>query len=880
MGLRFSRSSTLSKIGLLALLVLLDSIYVDAQQSKVLAPHDPIAPKVSKPIAMPPAVAASIAGGPWIVDANFRSILYLKNVVETSAVTVTPVLYLSNGTKYQLSPVQLEAAGIATVDINASLTNLGIAPYATLSGWVEVQYNWGWAPVCAMIRDIDVAHSVVFSFGFGASVPLSTQTQKSASLVVEGLWWKQEPNVTGFLALANTTSQPLTALVQISDNHAAVLGTHTITVSPQGMKTLNLQELQTAGAVEGGIRVSYVGQPDALLINGGLEDPGVGYSANLRFAAPTHPLPPMAHFLTQQGIAELGLMVGPADPMMRFPSGTTFTPYSVVRNITSTPISATPNLWWMQGGAPKSFQLPQVNLLPYETTSLDVPSLLAAAGLKSFSGSINLVFDTQGKAGLLMASGSVDQTNSYVFEVGARGIVKSAGKSISYWSTGNGDDTMVTLWNPADEAQSFTFRITFTGGHYDLPINLAPRETRMFNLSEIIATQVPDAQGNIIPASIQEGSAKIVGSQADHQHILVAVDSGVYNVRRATCYTSCYTCDGATAWTVALNPFGVAVSGQQQEYLVAQWNTGAQNSYTSQANWSSNNTSVATVNTGLVQAVSVGSMVISAGDSSEPVYANCAPYCPIMGGGGGSSSGTVTPHISGISPTTAMAGAKSQQLTISGSGFGTSPTVNLPSGVTKSTNTQQSSSDTQITITVDIAKNSTIGVNQVSVTAGGQTSNSVNFTVDGPYYLMVLTDKFFPNNDGFGNGMRRITYQIQNFSLSNVTSAIPVGETALSDTGWNCTNRTAPTVSPTLCGQGTSLSDGTLVDDWELESNVVLTPTGCGFSGSKTTWNWCDGATFTHELTVINGYIHTNAVSEFGIVNPPNSISPNTREPH
>ena len=93
---------------------------------------------------------------------------------------------------------------------------------------------------------------------------------------------------------------------------------------------------------------------------------------------------------------------------------------------------------------------------------------MAAAGLKYFNGSVNLVLDTQGQKGLLTASGSVDQTNTYVFEVPPHAVLPSAGKSLSYWSTGNGDDTMVTLWNPADEEQDLIFRLVFAGGHYDL----------------------------------------------------------------------------------------------------------------------------------------------------------------------------------------------------------------------------------------------------------------------------------------------------------------------------------------------------------------------------------------------------------------------------
>jgi len=565
-----------------------------AQQPKVLAPHRPIAPKVAKATALPPAVPGSVVGGPWITDANFKSSIYLKNVVETSPVTVTPVLYLSNGTKYVLPDVTLEPSGTAIVDVNAGLQAQGVAGYATLSGYVELQYNWPWDPICASIRVTDVVHSLIFTFGAQPITAASSQSQigSAATQVVEGLWWKQESNVTGFVALANTTSQPITATVQVSDNHAVVAGAYSISISPNGLKTINLQELQSPPSLQGGIRVSYVGPQDALIVNGGLEDQSVGYSATLHFVptSNTYTLPTGAVATTPLSAVQLGLMVGAADPMMAFPAGTTFTPYSVIRNVSAQPIPVSPTLWWMQGGAAASSQLPQFTLQPYETRSLDIVSLMASVGLANFSGNVNLEFGTQGQSGLLMAAGSVDQSNTYVFEVASRGTVESTGKAVGYWSTANGDDTMVTIWNPADEAQDFVFRLVFSGGQYNMPVHLEARATRTFNVSEIVQSQLPDADGNIIPASIQQGSMKIIGNQADNQHVLVAEDSGIYNVKKATCSgNNCVTCDGWTSSQVAANPYAVGVNQTNQLHWTLTWDTGQHYDYTSVSgtNWSS-----------------------------------------------------------------------------------------------------------------------------------------------------------------------------------------------------------------------------------------------------------------------------------------------------
>lgn len=59
---------------------------------------------------------------------------------------------------------------------------------------------------------------------------------------------------------------------------------------------------------------------------------------------------------------------------------------------------------------------------------------------------------------------------------------------MAYWSTGNGDATMVTLWNPADEDQDLVFKLFFNGGHYRFPVHLGPRATHTFNISEVIQT--------------------------------------------------------------------------------------------------------------------------------------------------------------------------------------------------------------------------------------------------------------------------------------------------------------------------------------------------------------------------------------------------------
>ncbi len=585
-----------------------------AQQPRVLAPHRPIPPKVEKAVkGLDSSMARSLVGGLWMTDTNVKASIYIRNTVETDVISVTPVLYLSNGASYTLPDVRVGAADIAIIDINSELQKQGVVGWATLSGYVELRYSWPWDPFCATIRNLDTAHSLILNYGLQSTLPAPLETRRTSSATsmsaIEGMWWKQESDVNGFVAVANLSSQPAQATIEVTDADNNLVAAHTATVSPHGMKLVDLPELRTTSSTQGGIRVTSPLATDKLVVNGGLEDQAVGYSATIPFVR----APDATADAVQASMSELGLMTGPADPMMLFPAGTTFTPYSVLRNVSTDPITVSPTLWWMQGSAPQSASLPAIKLLPYQTYSLDAKAGLAQLGSKDFNGSFNLVLDSTAKPGsLLMAAGSVDQTNTYVFEVTPRGIGESGAKSIQYWNTANGDDTMVTLWNPADEAQDLILTLFFSGGHYALPLHLEPRVTRMFNVSDIIHTQLPDAEGNIIPASAQAGSAKLSGSKAENEHILAAFEVGTYNVRKATCMPSCGQCYGYTGAHVVDSPFAVKVNDTKQLTLIGTYGSGTQYNLTSGATWSSNNAPVATVQTGVVTGKSAGNATISA----------------------------------------------------------------------------------------------------------------------------------------------------------------------------------------------------------------------------------------------------------------------------
>lgn len=731
---------------------------LSAQQPKVLAPHNPVKPKLTErlPRAKPMANQSAL-GGLWMGGPNWKASLYLTNGLKTDPLTVTPSVYLSNGVRYKFDSVTIQPSATVIVDINQELEKQGIAPYATLSGYAQIEYQWPWAPVCASVRNLDTVHSLIFVYGLQPGDAAAIRGHDSSAnqpQVLEGMWWKQEANVTGFVALSNITEKPIDASLQVTDRTNNTIGDHSVTVSPHGTKTVDLTELLATTDPTGGVLLTHNGPEFGLVVNGGLQDEATGYSAHMRLAPPLLDDAPLPTILSASpsnlqlnqpaGFAELGLMTGVADPMMNFPSGTVFTAYSAVRNISDHAVTITPTLWWMANSTVQSAQLSQVTVAPHQSVNLNVPELLVAAGLKNFNGSVNLVLDTKAPSGsLLIAAGSVDQKNNYVFEVMPRGIGESASKSLSYWSIGNGDDTMVTLWNPADEAQDFVFTVFYTGGHYLYPIHLEPRATQTFNISEIAHTGIPDSEGNVIPAGVYEGSAELRGSQGEQEHILVSMDAATYSVQKATCSIFCQSCNGVTGASMISSPFAVAVSAQTQQTFYEDWNTGSQYDDTTQSNWSSSNLSLATVQKGLVHGVSPGSVSVGATYIyNDPQYTSywceqsswpCPLYLTTPEGGAG---GNTVPSIISINPPQGAVGT-TVQVVISGTGFGNvlaNVTVGTASSIVVTpTNVSDNGTTATLNATFVIAPNASIGTVPVQVSVkvveGSEVSNVVSFSV-------------------------------------------------------------------------------------------------------------------------------------------------------
>jgi hypothetical protein len=285
----------------------------------------------------------------------------------------------------------------------------------------------------------------------------------------------------------------------------------------------------------------------------------------------------------------------------------------------------------------------------HEPSGGDAPARSVRAGRDpAFSGrppdSLNFVYSFSGSLdGILVATGSVDQTGNYVFAVEPHGVGQHGGVSSVYWAYGGGLDTMYTVWNALSIVQQVQLLLVGDNGVLlcSIPIRLAPGASQTVDIFELVMSGAPDSAGRIMPRGSMQGSALLTGPKNDTtERMTVVIAGGIYNSKTATCGTTCETCLGSTTVSASPDPVSIAVTGTAQMSDEFTWYTGYQYTYTGSTQWSSSATSVATIQTkgqsspGLATGVGDGSLEFEANFGVLPECAGqiCVqgtlPACP------------------------------------------------------------------------------------------------------------------------------------------------------------------------------------------------------------------------------------------------------------
>jgi hypothetical protein len=252
--------------------------------------------------------------------------------------------------------------------------------------------------VVGKIEMLDARRSQLFTASFMRSM-MPGGMSKGTLQTLEGLWWRRDPGVGGFVSFANSTGKTVSVSFQVIGSEGATLPPQSLSLSAYSTRMLDLDRL-TLGLPglenqAGGIRVQWRGSAQDLAVNGGLENAKEGFSSDMQFWS--HDLMAAPAPSTMAGV---GMMTGEPDPSLGYPAGSRFTPYAVLRNTTSRPLSV--KLAVHEASGTQSYPPALRVLKPLETVRVDVTPWLADAGRAYKSWALNLVLTYTGRKGDLV----------------------------------------------------------------------------------------------------------------------------------------------------------------------------------------------------------------------------------------------------------------------------------------------------------------------------------------------------------------------------------------------------------------------------------------------------------------------------------------------
>jgi hypothetical protein len=167
--------------------------------------------------------------------------------------------------------------------------------------------------VAGVVDMLDAPRSLLFSASF--MMPMMAQGMKSpnhARQTLEGVWWRRNPEVGGFVSFANSSEKALSVSFEVIGSEGATLPPQSLSLPAHSTQMLDLDRLtQGLPGLEnqaGGIRVQWLGSAADLAVTGGLENRREGFSSNMQFWSHdlmTAPAP--------SALAAVGMMTGEPD---------------------------------------------------------------------------------------------------------------------------------------------------------------------------------------------------------------------------------------------------------------------------------------------------------------------------------------------------------------------------------------------------------------------------------------------------------------------------------------------------------------------------------------------------------------------------------------
>ena len=807
----------------------------------------------------------------WTAEGGWHSELQLRNNLPSEDLTVTPVLRSADGNEISLPRVTMKPQAVRTINLSSAI-DTSAPELANKYGSVVLRYHSAaQRNLYAAMMLHDTGHPIAFHIdAMGESADYDSGSR-------EGIWWLPSASTRDILVLTNQGKERMEVDVALYDASGKDMRQQ-IALGPRQTERLSVRQLVAKGGLTGeygGIRIQARTHGGSLDTLHAIYDEDAGFSALLKMFDHDPGAKMEARDFNRTGKwtyrAPMLALTSP-DPALNFPSETVLHPQVFLRNTGGRSMKVNLRLNWRSEDATGKTAAPDVVLKPFETRLVDVSQLQAGMQIPKDAHWASVILTSDGPPDELIAvSASYDQTLRYGAQTPFSDQLSSKWKG-GQWEYDLMHDSIITAGNGGTTPIRAAFTVYYNDGQqkYELEQTLEPDEQMWMDIGKLIKEQVPGKDGKLLPVTLTTGSYEF--RDLTHPGIGMLFEGKViYDKSYGHAMYGCAACCAAAVGAVYVqyNPFYNPIGPGYTNGVYEHDDCGDVDDISSDFyNWNTANHAIATTTIyGTHTGVSVGNTTSST--TGYVVHTNGRNGCYEIPGSASGPTDVNAPSITSISPSKLPVGGSGVQVTISGTGFGPSAGLNLPSGVTSS---GQHTSDTQITVTLTAGYSSTIGNANISVTISGQQSNTKQLILNGPASATVISDISAQNLEG--TIIRQVTYQVKNFDGS-VVGNIPVAET-FSTSNWSCTNATQPATDTTSCDGTTSTTSGLFTDSWS-DYGTFYTPAGCGVNVIDH-WQWCSpsGPSPGKTFMTLTGFIHTIQSEINGYTSPPGEIPAGT----
>ncbi len=671
----------------------------------------------------------------WSSEPGWDTELQLKNNLAAASLTVTPVLRLVSGQEIPLDPLTIPPNASVSRSVNEGLLTHAPNLLNQPGSYGSVVFRFASHDAMNLHAAAVVTISgqpIAFLSSAHPAGPAAAPLRGNGPGSLEGIWWQPRSGLQDILAISNSSEKTVNGNLSLFDasgkqwSEALSLGPH----QTRRMATSDLLQEGGLSGSYGGISFAVTASADAVDAVHFMFDEATKFSLSLDLSSRD----PNATVRDRTGsLGTLWTMRAPMlalstpDPALGLPSGTVLQPAILVRNTTSKKISASLTLSWRGDSGKGQTNLPELELAPFATQQLQIGAIQKQLGIPNDAHWALVTLSANALPDDLIAlASSRDSSGRYHLETkfsGDRGGSFAGGE----WRADATHNEIVAITNVGAKATNALLTLHYDNGgkKYELQQIIQPSDQMWVNLTELIHNQVPDRNGDALPADVSSVTYDLQDLTPAGNSLTastLAVNNTLGNQVIPDCPSCCgdssvfftpATVDCLVDGTCPLTVYGVNSCSGTDVNLDGDFPT-----------WGSDNSSIATVTRGMVRGVAAGTTTAYAiGDVPDPGVQACG--CPLYHEVQLNAPVTVLGILS-ISPATGVIGS-TVPVTISGYGFGTAPTVTA-TGQISVANVQVNPSGTVITANLKISSLASAGHFTVVVTNTAGQANT-------PFYI-------------------------------------------------------------------------------------------------------------------------------------------------